>query len=132
MEKQPTPQELSTVIYQTYRAKSILHNQAALAFNEVLSKTPAYKRKIKQLGTPYIKELIRLEKLEFELVEKAENELEDFKGQHVIDIAFERSEKAINLLARMAFVDIDDLIMVMTALAKDKSSIMGITKKILK
>ena len=67
-----TTEELSKTIYDTMRAKTILANQNACAHNEVLSKTPAYKQKIKQLGTPFIKELIRLEKLEFEKVEKAE------------------------------------------------------------
>lgn len=125
-----TSEQLSKTIFDTMRAKAILANQNSLAHNEVLSKTPAYKQKIKQLGTPYIKELIKLEAQEFDVVQKAEITLDDFKGQNVIDQAFEKSNKIINLLARMVFSDYDDIEMVLTALAKDKSSILGIAKKI--
>lgn len=131
-EKQITPEQLSNMIFDTMRAKTILANQNALAHNEVLSKTPAYKQKIKLLGTPYIKELIRLEQVEFDVVQKAEVTLEDFKGQNVIDQAFDRSNKIITLLARMAFVDYDDIEIVLKALAKDKSSMLGIAKKVSK
>ena len=123
-------EELSKAIFDTMRAKAILSNQNSLAHNEVLSKTPAYKHKIKKLGTPYIKELIKLEVQEFDVVQRAEITLEDFKGQNVIDQAFERSNNIINLLARMVFVDYDDVETVMIALAKDKSSILGIANKI--
>jgi hypothetical protein len=43
-------QELSKE-YLTPQEQKILANQNSLAHNEVLSKTPAYKQKIKQLGT---------------------------------------------------------------------------------
>jgi methionine-rich copper-binding protein CopC len=125
-----TTEELSKTIYDTMRAKAILANQNSLAHNDVLSKTPAYKQKIKQLGTPYIKELIKLEAQEFDVVQRAEVTLEDFKGKDVIDQAFERSNKIINLLARAVFVDYDDVEEVIIALAKDKSSILGVAKKI--
>lgn len=125
-----TPEKLSKVIFDTMRAKAILANQNCLAHNEVLSKTPAYKQKIKQLGTPYLKELIKLEAIEFDVVQMAEETLEDFKGQNVIDQAFERSQKIINLLARAVFVDYDDVELVLTALAKDKSSILGVARKV--
>jgi methionine-rich copper-binding protein CopC len=125
-----TPEELSKTIYDTMRAKTILANQNALAHNDVLSKTPSYKQKIKQLGTPYIKELIKLEAQEFDIVQRAEVTLEDFKGKEVIDQAFERSNRIITLLARAVFVDYDDVEEVITALAKDKSSILGVAKKI--
>jgi hypothetical protein len=125
-------QELSKRIFDTTRAKTILANQNSLAHNEVLSKTPAYKQKIKQLGTPYIKELIKLEAQEFDKVQLAEETLENFKGQNVIDQAFEKSNRIITLLARAVFVDYDDVEMILTALAKDPSSMKGIAKKILK
>jgi hypothetical protein len=124
-------QELSKE-YLTPQEQTILANQNSLAHNEVLSKTPAYKQKIKQLGTPYIKELIKLEAQEFDKVQLAEETLENFKGQNVIDQAFEKSNRIITLLARAVFVDYDDVEMILTALAKDPSSMKGIAKKILK
>lgn len=132
MNKELTKQELSDVIFKTMVAKAILANQNALAHNEVLSKTHAYKFMVKKLGAPYIQELIKLEKSHFDLVEKAEKELPEFKGANVIDQAFEKSRKIYELLARMVFTDYDDIETVLTALAKDKSSILGIAKKILK
>ena len=127
-----TKEELSNAIYRTMIAKTILANQNALSHNEVLSKTPAYKNMIKKLGKPYIAELIKLEKSNFELIEKAENELPEFKGAGVIDQAFERSQRIYDLLARAAFVDYDECELVFMALAKDRSSIVGIAKKIMK
>lgn len=132
IEQEMTMEELSKVLYQTAVAKCILANQSALAHNEVLAQTPGYKFKIKQLGKPFIAELIKHEKSEFELMEKAEKELEQFKGKHPIDVAFERSEKIISLVARMAFVDYTELEIVLMALAKDRNSIYGIAKKIMK
>jgi len=130
MKQEYTSEELSKVLFDTARAKAILANQNALAHNEVLKRTPAWKAKIKEHGNPLILELIRQEKKEFNKIEKAENELPDFKGQNVIDMAFERSEKAINLVARMAFVDIDLLLDVLYATALDPNCIHGIAKKI--
>jgi hypothetical protein len=103
-----------------------------LAYNEVLSKTPIFKQKIKNLGNPFIKELINLEKIEFAKIDKAENTLEAFKGQNVIDQAFERSNRIIVLLAKMVFVDYDDVELVLKALATDRKSMIGIAKKTIK
>lgn len=125
-----SPEELSKTIYDTMRAKAILANQNALAHNEVLKRTPAYKGKIKENGNKLILSLIQAERKEFDVVQRAEETLEDFKGQNVIDQAFERSNKIIHLLAKMVFVDYDDVETVMTALAKDKSSMLGIANKI--
>lgn len=125
-----TKEELSRVLYNSMIAKTVLANQNALAHNEVLQQTPAWKQKVKQLGKPYVAELIKLEKAEFDKIQLAESTLEEFKGQNVIDIAFERSDKIINLLARLVFVDYDDIETVLKALAKDKSSILGIARKI--
>lgn len=130
IEQEMTMEELSKVLYQTAVAKCILANQSALAHNEVLAQTPGYKFKIKQLGKPFIAELIKHEKSEFELMEKAEKELEQFKGKHPIDVAFERSEKIISLVARMAFVDYDDIEETLYALAADRSSVIGVVKKV--
>lgn len=123
-------QDLSKMIYDTMRAKSILATQNALAHNEVLSKTPAYKQKLKQLGTPFLKEMIRLEAMEFDVVQNAENTLEDFKGKDFIDQAFDRSNKIINLLARAVFLDYDEVEETVMALAKNKGSILGLARKI--
>lgn len=125
-----TKEELSRVLYNSMIAKTVLANQNALAHNEVLQQTPAWKQKVKQLGKPYVAELIKLEKAEFDKIQLAESTLEEFKGKNVIDIAFERSDKIINLLARLVFVDYDDIEIILKALAKDKSSILGIAKKI--
>jgi len=127
-----TPEQLSKTIFDTMRAKAILANQNALAHNEVLKRTPAWKGKVKENGNKLILSLIKAEREEFDVVQKAENTLEDFKGQNVIDQAFERSNKIITLLAKMVFTDYDDIETVMTALAKDKSSMLGIAKKVLK
>jgi hypothetical protein len=129
MSKEVTSKELSNMIFDTMRAKTILANQNALAYNEVLSKTPIFKQKIKNLGNPFIKELINLEKMEFAKIDKAENTLEAFKGQNVIDQAFERSNRIIILLAKMVFVDYDDVELVLKALASDRKSMIGIAKK---
>lgn len=127
-----TTEELSKTIYDTMRAKSILANQNALAHNEVLKRTPAWKGKVKENGNKLVLSLIKAEREEFDKVQMAEETLEDFKGQNVIDQAFERSNKIINLLARAVFVDYDDVELVLTALAKDKRSMLGIAKKTLK
>jgi hypothetical protein len=131
-QEQLTPEQLSKAIFDTMRAKAILANQNALAHNEVLKRTPAWKGKIKENGNKLVLSLIKAERDEFDKVQRAEETLEDFKGQNVIDQAFERSNKIINLLAKAVFVDYDDVELVLMALAKDKSSILGIAKKTLK
>jgi methionine-rich copper-binding protein CopC len=125
-----TKEELSKAIFATMRAKAILANQNALAHNEVLKRTPAWKGKVKENGNKLVMSLIQAERKEFDVVQRAEETLEDFKGQNVIDQAFERSNKIINLLAKAVFVDYDDVEEVLIALAKDKSSILGVAKKI--
>lgn len=132
IEKEVSKEELAKMIFDTIRAKSILANQNSLAHNEMLKRTPAWKGPVKQHGNPLILALIKAERNEFDKVQLAEETLEDFKGQNVIDIAFERSNKIIHLLARSVFVDYDDVEMVLMALSKDKSSMLGIAKKVLK
>lgn len=127
-----SPEDLRKAIFDTMRAKAILANQNALAHNEVLKRTSVWKGTIKENGNKLILSLIKAERNEFDKVQKAEDTLEDFKGQNVIDQAFERSNKIIQLLAKMVFVDYDDVETVMKALAKDKSSILGISRKVLK
>lgn len=131
-EKIISKEELAKMLYDTARAKSILANQNALAHNEVLKRTPAWKGPVKEHGNKLIHSLIKAERNEFDKVQLAEETLEDFKGQNVIDQAFEKSNKIILLLARAAFVDYDDVEMILTALAKDKKSMRGIASKILK
>ena len=125
-----TKEELSKAIFATMRAKAILANQNALAHNEVLKRTSAWKGKVKENGNKLVMSLIQAERKEFDVVQRAEETLEDFKGQNVIDQAFDRSNKIINLLAKAVFVDYDDVEEVLIALAKDKSSILGVAKKI--
>lgn len=131
-EVEVSKEELSKMIFDTMRAKAILANQNSLAHNEMLKRTPAWKGPVKQYGNPLILALIKAEKNEFDKVQLAEETLAEFKGQNVIDIAFERSNKIIHLLAKSVFVDYDDVEMVLTALSRDKSSMLGIAKKVLK
>jgi methionine-rich copper-binding protein CopC len=127
-----TTEDLSKAIYDTMRAKAILANQNALAHNEVLKRTPAWKGKVKENGNKLVLSLIKAEREEFDKVQMAEETLEGFKGQNIIDLAFERSNRIVNLLAKAVFVDYDDIELVLKALAKDKRSILGIAKKTLK
>jgi hypothetical protein len=57
------------------------------------------KGKIKENGNKLVLSLIKAERDEFDKVQRAEETLEDFKGQNVID-QVERSNKIINLLAK--------------------------------
>jgi hypothetical protein len=56
--------------------------------------------KIKENGNKLVLSLIKAERDELIKLQRAEETLEDFKGQNVIDQAFERSNKIINLLAK--------------------------------
>ena len=127
-----TIEELSKVLYQTQVAKCILANQHALELNERMTGSDFYKHRLKQLGTPYIKELIKYHKAEFIKVEDAAYSLAEFKDKDVIDTAFDSSEKIISLLTRMAFCNYDDLETVLIAFAKSPGSIKGIANKILR
>lgn len=130
--QQINPEDLAKVIFDTSRAKAILANQNALAHNEVLKRTGAWKGDVKEHGNKLILTLIKAERKEFDKVQAAEEKLEQFKGQNVIDQAFAKSDKIIHLLARMVFTDYDDIETVLIATAKDKSSMLGIAKKILR
>lgn len=125
-----TEEQLSKVLFDTSRAKAILANQNALACNEVLKRTPAWKGNVKKYGNPLILELIKAERNEFEKLEKAEREIPEFAGQNPIDDAFDKSGKIISLLARMAFCNYDVLEDILYATALDPDSIHGIAKKI--
>ena len=126
-----TNKELSNVIYETQVAKIILANQHALELNERLTGAPFYKHKLKQLGQPYIKELIKCHKAEFVKVENAAMTLPGF-SLDIIDDAFDKSHKAIELLTKMVFVDFDVLIRVLTATAYDSKSMDGMAVKTIK
>jgi len=130
MTQEVTKDQLSKMLFDTARAKAILANQNALAHNEILKRTPAWKGNVKEYGNKLVTVLINAERKEFDKVEKAENTLPEFKGQNVIDEAFEKSHKIIHLLARMAFTDYDELEIVLKAFAKDRKSVLGIAKKI--
>ena len=127
-----TKEQLSKVIFDTMRAKAILANQNALAHNEVLKRTPAWKSDVKEHGNKLILSLIRAERKEFDVVQAAEVKLPEFKGQNVIDEAFQKSSKIVHLLAKMAFVDYDLIELICMAAAKDKKSMEGIAKKVMK
>lgn len=125
-----TLDELSKVLYQTQIAKCILANQHALELNERLTGLPGYKFRLKQLGQPFIKELIKYHKSEYLKVEDAAYTLPEFKNDDVIDTAFDKSERIISLLTKLAFLDYDQAEDVLMALGTDPNSIHGIAKKI--
>ena len=127
-----TKEQLSKAIFDTMRAKAILANQNALAHNEMLKRTPAWKGKVKENGNKLVMSLIQAERKEFDVVQRAEETLEDFKGQNVIDQAFERSNRIIMLLARSVFIDYDDIETAIYALNLDKGSVLGVCKKVIK
>ena len=127
-----TELELSKVLYETQIAKCILANQWALELNERLTRAPFYKHKLKQLGTPFLNELIKCHKTDFVKVEDAAYTLEEFKDTGVIDKAFDSSGKIISLLTKMAFVDYDLLERVLIATAYDSKSMDGMAVKTIK
>lgn len=128
---QYTREELSKRLYETQVAKCIISNQFSLELNERLTGAPFYKHKLKQLGQPYIRELIKCHKAEFIKVEDAAMTLEGFSID-VIDEAFEKSGKIISLLTKMAFVDYDLLERVLIATAYDSKSMDGMAVKTIK
>jgi hypothetical protein len=68
------------------RAKAILANQNALAHNEVLKRTPAWKGKIKENGNKLVLSLIKAERDEFDKITACGGNIRRLQGQNVIDL----------------------------------------------
>jgi hypothetical protein len=123
-------EELSKAIFDTMVGKSILTLQNSLAHMDVLKRTPYWKGDIKKNGNALITQLIKNEKGNFNKMEKASIELEGMKD--AIDDAFTATQKACDLMAKSVMYGYDDFEIVFTAMLKDRNSILGIAKKILK
>ena len=119
-----TEQEYAEIAFQTVLAKSILANQFALHSNEVLKATDYYKSDVKKYGKPYIMALMRAEAKEFEKVDKVDTKF--------VDRNFDNLDKVLIKLSRAVFCDWEELDMILTAHAKDRDSIVGIAKKVMR
>jgi len=117
-------------IFNTMIAKSILSLQNALSHMDVLKRTPYWKSDIKKYGNALILLLIKNEKGNFNKMEIASTELEGMK--EAIDDAFEATQKATDLMAKAVVYGYDDFDLVFKAMLKDRDSILGIAKKIMK
>jgi hypothetical protein len=117
-------------IFNTMIAKSILSLQNALSHMDVLKRTPYWKADIKKHGNALILLLIKNEKGNFNKMELATMELEGMKD--TIDDAFHATQKATDLMAKATVYGYDDFDLVFRAMLKDRDSILGIAKKIMK
>jgi methionine-rich copper-binding protein CopC len=118
------------IIYNTMVAKSILSLQNALSHMDVLKRTPYWNADVKKYGNALILLLIKNEKGNFNKMEIASTELEGMKDS--IDNAFRATQKATDLMAKTVMYGYDDFELVFQAMLKDRNSILGIAKKIMK
>jgi hypothetical protein len=119
-----TEKEYGVVAFQTALAKSILANQFALHSNEVLKGTDYFKSDIKKHGKPFFMALMRAEAKEFEKVDQVDTEF--------VDRNFDNLEKVLQKLSIAIFCDWEELDLILTAHAKDRDSIYGIAKKVMR
>ena len=125
MQKQEVSQEeFQRLAFQTALAKSIIANQWATNQNEILKHTPYYKANIKKYGKPLQLALIQAEKKEFDKVDNVDSKR--------VDEIFLSMDKIFETLSRAIFVDYEEVNDCIKALAKDRDSMVGIAKKILK
>lgn len=117
-------QEYAIIAFQTTLAKSILANQFALHSNEVLKGTDYYKADIKKHGKPFLIALMRAETKEFEKVDSVDTKF--------VDRTFDGLEKVLQKLSHCIFADWEEVDMILTAHAKDRDSIVGIAKKVMR
>lgn len=102
--------------------QSIIANQVALDFNEQIKHTNYYKRSLKNKLNLLLKELIPLEKKEFDLFyENAEQACSD---------CHEAQRNMITELSSLEFYHFDNVRQIIIAYKKDPKSIEGIVKKI--
>ena len=102
---------------------SVILNQLALNFNEELKYTKFYKQNLKRTLNLTIKELVKAEEKEFDLVYDAEEKQTSYISENVMHIIME--------ITRNGFADMVVLGNMMIAHQKDPKAIEGIVKKIL-
>jgi hypothetical protein len=124
MKQEVTQKEYQQIAFETVLAKSIIANQYALNQNDILKGTKYYKANIKKSGNELTTALINAEAKEFYKVMKVD-------AAKVVE-TYKSIDKALNTLAHAVFVDFDEANMVLKALAKDRDSILGIAKKIMR
>jgi hypothetical protein len=124
MTEELTQKEYQERAFETVLAKSIIANQYALNQNDLLKGTKFYKANIKKSGNELKTALINAEAKEFYKVMKVD-------ATKVVE-TYKSIDKALNTLAKAVFVDFDEVDMVLKALAKDRDSIIGIAKKIMR
>ena len=110
--------------FETVLAKSIIANQYALNQNDILKGSRFYKANIKKSGNELTTALINAEAKEFYKVMEVD-------ATRVVE-TYKSIDKALNTLARAVFVDFEEVDLVLKALAKDRASILGIAKKIMR
>ena len=124
MKQELTQKEYQRVAFETVLAKSIIANQYALNQNDILKGTQYYKANIKKYGKPYYMALIKAEANEYDKVFGVDSDK--------VSSVYDDLDKALNTLARSVFVDYNEVDIVLKALAKDRDSILGIAKKIMR
>ena len=102
---------------------SVILNQLALNFNEELKYTKFYKQNLKRTLNLAIKELVKAEAKEFDLVYDAEEKQTSYISENVMHIIME--------ITRNGFADMVVLGNMMIAHKKDPKAIEGIVKKVL-
>ena len=102
---------------------AVILNQLALNFNEELKYTKFYKHNLKKTLNLAIKELVKAEEKEFDLVFDAEEERTSYISDNVMHIVME--------ITRNGFADMVVLGNMMIAHQKDPKAIEGIVKKVL-
>jgi hypothetical protein len=124
MTEQLTEREYQERAFETVLAKSIIANQYALNQNDLLKGTKFYKANIKKSGNELITALINAEAKEFYKVMEVD-------ATKVVE-TYKSIGEALNTLARAVFVDFEESTIVLKALAKDRKSMLGIAKKIMR
>jgi hypothetical protein len=124
MKQEVTQKEYQKIAFETVLAKSIIANQYALNQNDILKGTQYYKANIKKSGNELTTALINAEAKEFV-------KMMNVDATKVVE-TYKSIDKALNTLARAVFVDYSEVDMVLKALAKDRDSILGIAKKIMR
>jgi len=111
-----TQEEYQKMLFETTLAKSILANQFALNCNEVLKYTPYYRKEIKTYGRPFINQLIKYERKEFEKVD-------EFDTKRVDEI-FQSIDELMNTISRAVLSDWSHLDMIIKEYAKRPNEVM--------
>lgn len=103
-------------------AGSIILNQLALDHNEKLKHTPFYKQKLKQTLNTTIKELIKCESKEYDMIYNEQDS--------EVSTIYERALSTIELISEGSFIQLVEVGDILKAYKKDPKSMLGIIKKI--